>query len=374
MINVVKTDRLKIFLDELRKSNVVLIISPFISLSIVNILLDRLSDQKIKVITRFNLNDFKNGVSSISALQKLVEAGIEVIGIKGLHSKIYIFDKKSVIITSANFTRGGFFNNHEFGIKTTNEKIVKESIEYFDYLWSMNQVTLSIGKIKDWEKEISNAPISNGVSNLPDHGIDPIEADRSKRYFIKFFGNSENRVGLQFRSKDEIESAHCHYAVCFPNGKGRPRRYKNGDVVYMARMLHESNMAIFGKGIAIEHSDIRDIASSEEIKLRKWKNRWGIYIRVENTQFIDGIMADCPLTSQLVLDLGFESYQSTYLHHNWGVGNTDPLKAVRQQADVQLSSIGANWVESKFQEALITSGTVSDKFINSLHQGSLKQL
>lgn len=372
MNQVIKSDWIEVFLNDLKSCNSVSIISPFIGAHMVNKLIANQGSKQVRIITRFNLNDFRSGVSSLKALEKLIDANIEVRGIKGLHTKSYIFDHSSVIIASANFTSGGFFKNKELGIRAVEKKLIQEVNDYFDELWGLNGPVLNNNMIQDWKKEIKKSEKVITATDLPDHGADPNEKIVSKRYFIKFFGKSDNRVDLNFPARDEVDRAHCHYAVCFPNGKGRPRRYKTGDIVYMARMLYGSDMAIFGKGEALEHVDSRDMASKHEINLRNWKNHWGTYIRVKNTEFIDGIMGDCPLVSQLINDLGFESYQSTSENYELGNGkNIEPWMAVRQQADVQLSVYGAKWMEDKFQQAINASGRIPDSFIKNLDQGSL---
>ncbi len=372
MNKVIKSDWIKVFLYDLKSCNSVSIISPFIGAHLANKLIDNRGSKQVRIITRFNLNDFRSGVSSLNALERFLDASIEVKGIKGLHTKSYMFDYSSVIIASANFTSGGFFKNKELGVRSVDKKIIQEAKDYFDELWSLNGSSLNKNMIQDWRKEIQKSEKVMTANNLPDHGADPNEKIVSKRYFIKFFGKSDNRVDLNFAARDEVDRAHCHYAVCFPNGKGRPRRYRTGDIVYMARMLHGSDMAIFGKGEALEHVDSRDMASKYEIGLRNWKNHWGTYIRVKNTEFIDGIMGDCPLVSQLINDLGFDSYQSTSGNYELeNGGNIDPWMAVRQQADVQLSEFGAKWMEDKFQEAIKSSGRIPNSFIANLDQGSL---
>lgn len=104
----------------------------------------------IQIITRFNLNDFRSGVSSLVALRRLIENGAIIKGTKDLHSKAYIFDNRSTIITSANFTNGVFFNNFELGVKIKNDKDVVEVVEYFNKLWDYDHDTLSISTITEW--------------------------------------------------------------------------------------------------------------------------------------------------------------------------------------------------------------------------------
>ena len=79
-------------------------VSPFIKLGITKQLLQDSALNRTRVITRLNKTDFLNGVSDTEALRFLLDSGAEIHGIKGLHSKLYIFDDSQAIVTSANLT------------------------------------------------------------------------------------------------------------------------------------------------------------------------------------------------------------------------------------------------------------------------------
>ena len=70
----------------------------------------------VQVITRFNLNDFADGVSDVEALGMLLDAGASIRGIRNLHAKLYLFGKSRGIITSANLTKAALTRNQEFGV------------------------------------------------------------------------------------------------------------------------------------------------------------------------------------------------------------------------------------------------------------------
>ena len=88
MIEVIQKNCLEYFLAELNETKSAYLISPFVTRNIVDHLLNN-GSANIKLITRFNLNDFRSKVSSLSALKILVEKGAEIKGIKNLHSKVY---------------------------------------------------------------------------------------------------------------------------------------------------------------------------------------------------------------------------------------------------------------------------------------------
>ena len=83
-----------------------MIISPFVTGVAVDILRPAAEGGRVacKLITRLNLNDFRSGVSDLGALKQLVEMGVEVRTLKRLHAKVYVFDDREAVVTSANFT------------------------------------------------------------------------------------------------------------------------------------------------------------------------------------------------------------------------------------------------------------------------------
>jgi len=371
MIEIIHKNWLDYFLTELQGAKTVCLISPFVTSNIVNHLLSNSVDTKIKLITRFNLNDFRLKVSSLAALRNLVSKGAEIKGIKNLHSKVYVFDNKSAIIGSANFTSGGFFNNYEFGIKTNEKETITESIDYFQNLWLLDSNILTLDRILEWENEIKNSSNVPRNDELPDYGkIASIQGSVTRRYFIKLFGKTDHRVGFDFTSRNEVERSHCHWALTFSGKKGRPRKYNDDDVVYMARMLHGTDYSIFGKGIALKHVDERDVASDSDIEEIDWKEEWPIYIRVQNTEFIDSSMGNCPKMSELIDTLQYDSFDKTQQRHLDGEENINVWASLRQQADVQLSEISAEWLENRYQEAKSQFGEIPEDFIENLYEGN----
>jgi hypothetical protein len=92
------------------------IICPFIKCGTAERLLRAGRPRTILVLTRFNLGDFCDGVSDLSALRLLLESGAQVKGIRNLHAKLYLFGQTRAIVTSANLTDAAMRRNHEFGI------------------------------------------------------------------------------------------------------------------------------------------------------------------------------------------------------------------------------------------------------------------
>ena len=112
------------------------LVCPFIKMVAVERLLAKGKPGLMQVITRFDLNDFVQGVSDLAALQRLLDAGATIRGIKNLHAKLYLFGDSRVVVTSANLTQAALDRNHEFGFVAIDVGIVGRCRQYFDDLWA----------------------------------------------------------------------------------------------------------------------------------------------------------------------------------------------------------------------------------------------
>lgn len=360
--------------NELKGTSEICIVSPFITDGIVKHLLGNFKGKTIKVITRYNLNDFRQGVSSLTALKRLLKNKAQIKGVKGLHSKLYLFDEKSVIITSANFTNGGFFNNKEFGILSNESITISESHSYFNHLWKIDSGFLSQNKINEWKDIIAKyRPQPNISKELPDFGVSYQKSIiKDRRYFIKFFGKNDNRLSLEHNIVDDLYGGCSHFALSFSRNKqdSRPRRYDNGDVVFMARMTKEPNdYVIFGRAITYAHNDIRDVAGSDDIDHIPWLKDWPILVRVKEPVFIDSTFKNCPKLFDLIDDLDYDSFASTKNKYDNGIRNINPKSTLMRKGDVILSDAGAQWIKVEFDKVLKKEGQVDKKIINSFYQG-----
>lgn len=260
------------FLDELTRTTKLRVVSPFVKEQVIRKMQGQFDFNQFELITRFNLRDFASNVSSLEGLKFSVENGATVFGIRELHSKLYLFDDRSAIITSANLTSGGLINNYECGIYFTNTVIIQTLHDYFDELKRIAEQKLSVQQCKDWQQQLSQVKdLNTTIPSLPDYGASAIKIDNERNYYVKFFGTAHSRVSLTSTVREEIKEALCHYACCFSEKK-KPRQFRDGDIVYMARMIcNPKDYAIFGKAEAIKFVDERDKATFGEIKQRPSK-------------------------------------------------------------------------------------------------------
>ena len=135
MLSIVKSPSNDIFYNLVENSRESLYLcAPFIKKEIIDGILRRRSDGvDTVVITSSNISNFLNGSLDISAIKELINEGIMVRNYQNLHAKIYLFDNKKALITSANLTNNALYHNFEYGVLIEDEKAVVDQI-YDDYI------------------------------------------------------------------------------------------------------------------------------------------------------------------------------------------------------------------------------------------------
>ncbi len=111
----------------------------------------------------------------------------------------------------------------------------------------------------------------------------------------------------------------------------------------------------FGRGIALAHVEGRDDATPADIEFRGWKDRWPHYVRVHHTEFMDGALGDGVSLSEMMSQLKSDAFASTQRNKAAGEGNTEPRRALMQQAAVELSPEGFRWLNNRLQTGFIRS-------------------
>lgn len=334
----------------------------------------------MRVLTRFNLDDFSVGVSDTDALRMLLKHGAQVRGVKNLHAKMYVIGSTSVV-TSANLTGAALSGNHEFGFVSTDLSIQKDCRRYFDKLWERAGPNLTAGRIDTWDQKLelhrtSGAPRKKS-RGLGDEGVDvgfsedPVDVENFQpdvnQAFVKFFGKGNSRAELSVPVLDEIRRSGCHWACAYPKGK-RPRQVQDGAVMFFARLTKNGNDArIFGRAVALPHVPGRDDATSEEIELRSWKAKWPHYVRVHHAEFVAGTLSNGVSLNEMMNSLRANAFQSTQRNaHEGGNGNIDPRRAYRQQPSVELSGQGITWAIAKLDAAFQRHGRIANADLTSL--------
>jgi len=137
-MKILKTPWKKDFLELVTNTrSSIKITSPFIKEGICDEMLVKTNDSvKIDLITSFKLPNIHSGSLDIEALQKIINHNGTVNSLSKLHSKIYLFDNKEVIISSGNMTNGGMLNNFEYGIYSNDKSLVSKVVDDFESIMS----------------------------------------------------------------------------------------------------------------------------------------------------------------------------------------------------------------------------------------------
>ncbi len=360
------------------------IVCPFIKQRAVKRLVDAGHRPEIRVITRFNLSDFATGVSDVSALRWLLEQGACIRGIRGLHAKMYLFGERHAIVTSANLTETALFRNHEFGFISQDADVAKRCHAYFDSLWQCAGPDLTHAKLEEWENKLRSASVAGGKPSpapaLPDEGVTvdlpmpppvagqpavslPPLFSEAEQAFVKFLGTSDDRVPVTFSTFEEIVNSGCHRVCAYPRP---PWIVQSGAIMFIARLLDDGDIMVFGRAVAFKYTPGRDDATEADIGLRGWMENWPRFIRVHHGEFVAGTMANGVRLSHLMNALGTDSFAKTQERAALGEKNIDPRRAYGQQAAVRLSKEGLDWLNARLEQAFHDHGKISAQQLQTL--------
>ncbi len=150
------------FLHRVRSSKeIIRIASPFIKQNMAKSLVEaKPNDTELRYLNSFKLQYFYTGVSDLTAIETLLRGGTKVHSLHRLHAKIYIFDEMQAVVTSANLTHGGLVSNYEYGLLLSETTLVKEIIEDFDHLFSLDEETSEVtaSEVRDADNILRSAP------------------------------------------------------------------------------------------------------------------------------------------------------------------------------------------------------------------------
>lgn len=335
-----------------------------------------------RVVTRFNLADFASCVTDIGALREVMEAGGEVRGIKGLHAKVFVFGDGAAAVTSANLTQRGLHFNEEFGCVSELPGFVVRCQEYFDGLWTSG-ASVSLEQLDEWEARVTALLLTGARSGpsagLPDYGGEPNaeqpvaplpptdSEDRERPAWVteapcgrvKFFGQSHERSPRTEIVLDEVRASGSHWSCTYPKNR-RPRSVQEGEVMYLAAMVHSPNdYLIYGRAVGMAYVYGRDDATPQDIALRSWRDHWPHYIRVHHAEFLAGSLSNGVSLNQLMDELKADAFAATQENAAAGLGhNTNPRASLRQKPDIRLSDEGLAWMHERFEAALRKHGRI----------------
>jgi hypothetical protein len=364
----------------LEDRSTVRIVCPFIKRRAAERLLKRGHPESLQVITRFNLDDFSEGVSDIDALASMLKTGARIRGVRNLHAKIYLFGARRAIVTSANLTEAALLRNHEFGFVTEDSGIVRRCGKYFDDLWGRAGRDLTPVQLANWKNQLAEAharsPHFSAKSGLPDEGTDvgkfvasvpvPPWVEDAQQAFVKFLGEGHDRALASKSILDEVKDSGCHWACAYPR-KQRPRSVEDGALMFMGRLTSEpQDIFIFGRAVGLRHVEGRDDATAGDIRDRPWKDSWPRYIRVHHPEFVSGSLSHGVSMNKLMDIWKHNAFTSTQRNAANRFGNMNPRQAYRQKPAVELTPEAHAWLNQELEAAFILYGKLSASELASL--------
>ena len=341
------------------------IISPFLSRKMADLLCNAARNGlKCSFITRFYLQDFLDGSNSLDGLEDMLDSGVKLYALIGLHTKLYLFDSNDAIVGSANFTEGGLVKNIELSLHLNNEQSIVTLQEYYD------EITLKIenntdgiitkAMLEDFKNRYAlhkdsssslrggtrlttamrGAALDRRAKNILDSAaFDEIESNRGERLhdavyaalggekkeashkalrniILKFSASARERANGNepMRLQAVIDEGKSVYISNFSEArKNSAKTVEEGDETFFCVHSYDKNgntcPIIVGKGY------FRKFSSSNDARTKDWKYEWineyPIYCVVSEAKIIDApINCGIPLR-EMVDALGYKTYEHT---------------------------------------------------------------
>jgi len=246
-------DKLKQLLFKAKRE--IVIVAPYISKNSLIDIIKNLDKVKIRILTRFSLEDFISGASDINVLSSIIKKNnIEIRYYSNLHAKVYIVDEEKAIITSANFTQNGMYNNLEYGVLI--ESNLNEMLNDINNLWE-------------------NACIVNvDIMNLIYDNINVLSKNMKETYKFK---NEINKI-----NKKIIEEKRSHiYMSCNKNINKIPE-YEALDLVINRCEMENIKEKIIKAYDIIKNNIPRDIRKSCSFRYIENKARADVAANIMN--------------------------------------------------------------------------------------------
>jgi hypothetical protein len=261
-----------------------------------------------------------------------------------LHGKIYIFKRSDgckAIVSSANLTQSGFYNNHEWGLLIEDSETVSqlesevlECVEYPDISESLvdRLVAFSSKNLEnnpEWSKVVT--PYTDVLSDVYYQGQN---ASSESRYYLKPVGVSENPIWKE----DQNDYSDLHQNLDFSKkGVGSIRE---GDIVITTAV---------GCGCLLSHFQITGSpkeATSEEQQTHPWKQRWPWHIEGRNlSENYGGNWWNYDLDRKLLLDMFRNQYPNQPVTKSGGYTlgtinfGSDKVEITKEFAEFLISKI-----------------------------------
>jgi len=364
----------------------ILIISPFMGKKTCEELATVIDKVKLpcKIITRFYREDFIQNVSSLDGLESLVKAGAEICALNGLHTKLYSIDRFYAIVTSANYTTGGMYNNFELGIKIIDEYDINEAcIIYFDDLWSKissyndsnNNKALVTLELIEKEKSIVNQAASTRTNSTTNTNrimqgadlntvvtLDLIEKALVEKYksqieselggWLKFEADAQHRHNPDISYIDST-NIYTRNKTFFPT---RPVGVKSTDRLFLALVSYDNdNVAtpvIIGRAFS-SGFDPSLIVQGRFTGWESWMLDYPYYVELRDIELIKGPAKNGISLLDIYRQIKGDIYPSTF-------GTDIPFERIRQyhyQKDkIRITKYAEKYIDEMLEKKFIEFG------------------
>lgn len=369
------------------------IISPFLSMNMAKKLCDVVNNHSVECtfITRFYLEDMFAKANSIEAIELMMKSGIQVYALKGLHTKLYLFDDNVGVVGSANFTSGGFVSNFELSLMAVEETaLISDLHTYYDDMLEkikssdegiITTEILADARVK-YKSLLDNKKSGNGTTSIYMYGA---ELDKKKLDSVdKKLAEVKTSVGekdiMQEVFRENIEEIKYDYTIWLKfDGEGSDRlnpqevmpmvdvmldgkkvyienypykvgAIKDGDVVYLAAITTDTKgknqPVIVGSGTMRGFTE-KNYVQSLWMQKHDWMERYPYYCVLQEAKVLNtGVANGIPLSN--VWDaLGSDTYAASF-------GRNETLVEVArkhyQKAHMRLSGNAKKYIDVKLAE------------------------
>ena len=382
------------------------IVSPFISESMAKKLCDVVKMKNIDCtfITRFYLEDMFAKANSMDAMEMMMDAGIKLYALKGLHTKLYLFDEEYGVLGSANFTAGGFKSNVELSLLLSKEdNILEELHHYFDDLLCKIKeceeglITKDIlerarknyghtfSKKKESEKITSSfmygASIdkrtvfndtnitrelekSRNETDIVNSMFQQFEQQEQIIYdhtiWLKFYGEANNRIDPKkdFPMTYVLVDNKKWYLSNYPF---KVHSVNDGDEIYLAALSSDTKRInqpiIVGRGHLVGFTE-ENFAKPEWIKKCSWMSRFPWYCVIKDAEVLAA-----PVEKGITMNEKWDRLRSdTYIS---SFGKNESISSVAkkhyQKAHIRLSGNAKEYIDKRLNELAKQYGMKSYK-------------
>lgn len=369
------------------------IISPFLSMNMAKKLCDIVNNHNVECtfITRFYLEDMFAKANSIDAIELMMNSGIQVYALKGLHTKLYLFDDNIGVVGSANFTSGGFVSNFELSLMAVDENTLLSDLHayYDDILGKIEKA--DEGKItpfvladarEKYRSLLDSKKSGKGTTSIYMYGaeLDKKKMDSVEKKLAEAISASSEKDIMQAVFRENVEEKKYDYTIWLKfDGEGSDRlipheifpmidvkedgkkvyiqnypfkvgAIKEGDAVYLAAITTDTKgknqPVIVGKGIYRGFAE-NNCVQPEWIQKYDWMERYPYYCVLQEAKILNtGVENGIPL-STVWDELGSNTYAASF-------GRNETLVEVArkhyQKAHMRLSGNAKDFIDIRFAE------------------------